>query len=91
MDIEAWEKLGDYYYNKLSASLNLVYYQETGNENYRNEAVRFLEQGLDSWRQLSYIWSQHYQPYMMARVRRIFGYPYYIEDVERDIEIAKGM
>jgi len=91
MDIEAWEKLGDYYYNKLSASLDLVYFQETGDQNYRNKAVRFLEQGLDSWKQLSLIWSQHYQPYMMSRVRRIFGYPYYIEDVERDIEIAKGM
>jgi hypothetical protein len=91
MDIEAWEQLANYYYNKFSAALKLVYFEKTGDESYKDQAVKCLEEGLESWKVLSYIWSQHYMSYKMARVRRFFGWPYYIEDVKRDIEIARNM
>ncbi len=41
--------------------------------------------------ELSRIWSLHYMPYKMARVKYIFGWPYYLHDVKRDIEIAGNL
>jgi hypothetical protein len=91
MDLEAWEQLGNYYYCKFTAALKLVYFEKTGDLSYKNSAVQCLEAGLESWQKLASIWSQHYLPYKMARVRSIFGWPYSIKDVKKDVEIARNM
>jgi hypothetical protein len=35
------------------------------------------------------VWAGHYIPYKMVRSKYIFGYGLYLEDVKKDIEIAK--
>lgn len=89
LDLKAWKELGSYYYKKINAALKLVFYEHTGNEALKNEAISFLESAVDSWINLAHIWSSHYLPYKMARVKQIFGYSYYIDDVKRDIELAR--
>lgn len=89
LDLEAWLKLGEYYENKFTAALNMVYYDKTGNKDYKQYAVVCLKKGLRSWKELSYIWATHNMPYKMTRSKQIFGWSYYIEDVERDIDLAR--
>ncbi len=91
MDIEAWEQLGRYYINKFSAALQLVYFEKTGDPRYKERAIACLEAGLAAWKALAALGSQHYLPYQMARVRRIFGWSYYTAAVARDIEMARNM
>jgi hypothetical protein len=89
LDIEAWKELGEYYYNKFTAALELVFYESTGIEQHKDRAIQCLSEAIKNWKELSRIWSEHYMPYKMARVKYTFGWPYYIRDVKRDLEIAR--
>lgn len=91
LDLKAWGALGRYYADKFSAALELVYYEKTGDAARKAGAIAYLGDGLNAWEELSRIWSLHYMPYKMARVKYIFGWPYYLDDVRRDIEIAMNM
>jgi hypothetical protein len=88
-DIKAWCRLGEYYYNKFSAALELAFFEKTGEAQYRENAVFHLKEGLVCWKKLSEIWAEHYMPYKMARTGQIFGYSYYTYEVEMDIRLAE--
>lgn len=90
-DLKAWAELGRYYYDKFSAALDLARYEKTRDEGQKARAVEYLEDGCAAWAELSRIWSLHYMPYKMARVKYIFGYPYYLDDVKKDIALAKNL
>jgi hypothetical protein len=89
LDMKAWCMLGEYYYNKFSAALELAYYELTGDSDYKNKAVSYLKQGLVCWKKLSEIGASHYMPYKMVRTGQIFGWSYYTQEVERDIHLAE--
>ena len=89
LDIKAWNCLGEYYYNKFSAAMELAFLEKTGDEEYRKNAVFYLQEGLTCWKKLSEIWASHYMPYKMVRTKQVFGWSYYTHDVERDIQLAK--
>ncbi|MBW7456178.1 hypothetical protein K0U00_19285, partial [Paenibacillus sepulcri] len=65
-------------------------YRRDGNGQRREQAVALLEQAAGHWERLGHYWSLHNKPYYMARVKQTFGYPYYLEDVRQDIELARG-
>jgi hypothetical protein len=88
LDMKAWRALGSYYRNKIAAALELVTYELTGDEDRKSEAVQHLARARDAWKDLSLVWAQHYMPYKMVRSKYTFGWPYYLEAVERDIELA---
>jgi hypothetical protein len=88
LDLRAWRSLGSYYRNKIAAALELVTFELTGDEDRKSEAVQHLARARDAWKGLSAVWAQHYMPYRMVRSKYTFGWPYYTEAVERDIEIA---
>ncbi len=90
-DIRAWASLAQYYTLKISAALHLAVYQLSENEKEKEIAVCELEEAVEPWRTLAEIWAAHYMPYEMGRVNQTFGYSYYIDDVRRDIEIARRM
>lgn len=50
--------------------------------------MKNLEEAYGHWDDLGRLWILHNRPYWMARVKRTFGYPYYLEDCKRDIELA---
>lgn len=89
-DLEAWKHLGKYFSFKFSAALELIRYEHIGNESNKTVAVDYLKKALIEWRCLSLVWSSHYLPYKMVRTKHIFGWSYYLDNVEMDIDLAAG-
>ncbi len=90
-DIRAWKHYARYLAKKLRASLSLALFVLCGEEKEREKAVGLLTAAVEDWQALSAVWSGHYMPYQMGRVNQVFGYPYFLEDVRRDVEIARTM
>lgn len=88
-DIRAWACLAQYYELKISAALHLAVYQLGGTEKEKDIAVEELTEAVGAWQELSAIWAGHYMPYQMGRVNQTFGYSYYLDDVRRDVELAR--
>jgi hypothetical protein len=88
LDLRALAALGRYYALKIGAALALARFADSRDEADRAQAVDLLQQAVPEWQGVGLAWSQHYLPYRMARVARMFGYPYYLEDVRRDVALA---
>ena len=89
LDLHALAALGRYYAAKIEAALDLARAEVSGAAEPGRRAVASLEDAVGHWEALGYFWGQHYQPYRMARVDRLFGYTYYLDDVRRDVRIAR--
>jgi hypothetical protein len=81
-DVKCWHALGSYYLRKFEAAIALL----TGQ---KDKAVTLLTEAVEFWKELSFIGSQHYLPYQLTRVDQLFGWSYYIKEVERDIARAE--
>lgn len=90
-DIDAWIALGNYYICKINACIKLCEYKKSGEKSTKNEAVQELETAVSYWENLTLIWSRHYIPHFLARVKMTFDYGLYYNDVKRDILIAKNI
>ncbi|MEC0265338.1 hypothetical protein [Paenibacillus anseongense] len=88
-DLFAYVEMSRYYACKFKASLELNRFKLNEHTGHKAEAVTLLEQAAAHWEKLGHYWSLHNKPYFMARVKRTFGYPYYLEDVRADIELAR--
>ncbi|MEF2245467.1 hypothetical protein [Paenibacillus sp. IITD108] len=88
-DLHAYAEMGRYYACKFSAALELHRFGQYGEQKYREQAVQQLENAVLHWEKLGYYWGLHNKPYFMARVKRMFGYPYYLNDVRADIELVR--
>ncbi|MFC0472504.1 hypothetical protein ACFFHM_18970 [Halalkalibacter kiskunsagensis] len=89
IDLQSWIELGRYYKLKFHAALELKRYSFNGDRQHKSLAVSLLEQACLHWERLGHYWSLHNKPYFMARVKMTFGYPYYLEDVQKDVVRAK--
>jgi hypothetical protein len=89
LDLQSWVELGRYYKCKFQAALELKRYSLNGNPQHKSLAISVLEQACTHWERLGHYWSLHNKPYFMARVKMTFGYPYYLENTKKDIELAK--
>lgn len=90
LDLKAWQHLAAYYHAKISAALELVTYELTGDEDRKTTAIELLEGAVQHWKDLALVGARHYRPYRMTRSKRLFGWSYYLDDVERDVEIARN-
>ncbi|TBL79540.1 hypothetical protein [Paenibacillus thalictri] len=88
-DLQGYVEMGRYYECKFAAALELNRYRLSGDESRKAAAVTLLEKAYTHWERLGHIWSKHNKPYFMARVKMTFGYPYYLDDVRKDIELAR--
>lgn len=88
-DLQAYVEMARYYYCKFTAALSLNRYRLNGQIVHREHAVESLQQAAQHWEKLAGCWAAHNKPYFMARVKRTFGYPYYMKDVLADIELAR--
>lgn len=88
-DLSAYVEMSRYYACKFKASLELNRFKLNKDIHHKDEAIALLEQATIHWEKLGYYWSLHNKPYLMARVKRTFGYPYYLDDVRADIELAR--
>nr|WP_319520934.1 hypothetical protein [uncultured Sphaerochaeta sp.] len=91
LDLKCWGYLGRYYVEKLSATLDLCCLRYSGNETYRASAVQHLKDAIGPFELLASTWASHYMPYKMVRSKYMFGYTYYIDEVKKDIRIAKNI
>ncbi|MDF2959287.1 MAG: hypothetical protein K0S39_1022 [Paenibacillus sp.] len=89
LDLKSYTSMGRYYLCKFSAALELNRYRLSGDHKHKEQAVALLEEACVHWDRMGSLWSLHNKPYFMARVKRTFGYPYYAEDVRRDVELAR--
>lgn len=89
--MKAWHYLDEYYLCKLKAAMCLLRYRAGDGQEYQTKAVSLLEQALGHWRNLSEIGSRHFIPYYMGRVNHYFGWCLYLDEVERDILLAKQL
>lgn len=90
LDVQSMAALGHYYAEKIEGALELARFRLTGHANAKTASVNALERAVAHWKNVGYYWSQHYKPYEMARVARTFGYPFYLDDVRRDVELARN-
>lgn len=90
LDLRATAALGRYYAAKIEAALELARAEERDEPERALRAAELLDEAVEHWTALSFFWSQHYRPYQMARVDRIFGYPFYLDDVRRDVHLARA-
>lgn len=88
-DLSAYVEMSRYYACKFKASLELNRFKLNKDMHHKADAITLLEQATVHWERLGHYWSLHNKPYFMARVKRTFGYPYYLEDVRADIELAR--
>lgn len=91
LDMKAWYYLDEYYLCKLKAAMCLLRYRAGDGQEYQTKVVSLLEQALGHWRNLSEIGSRHFIPYYMGRVNHYFGWSLYLDEVERDILLAKQL
>ncbi|WP_405064774.1 hypothetical protein OG558_22825 [Kribbella sp. NBC_01510] len=90
LDLRATAALGRYYAAKIEAALELARAEERGEPERAVRSAELLDEAVEHWTALGFFWSQHYRPYQMARVDRIFGYPFYLDDVRRDVHLARS-
>lgn len=88
-DLYAYAAMGRYYAGKFAAALELARYRLSGEAARRSRAVELLTEACGHWERLGYYWSLHNKPYFMARVKRTFGYTYYLDDVRGDVRLAE--
>ncbi|RZU16281.1 hypothetical protein EV645_3833 [Kribbella rubisoli] len=91
LDLRATAALGRYYAAKIEAALELARAEEREEPERAVRSAELLDQAVEHWKALGFFWGQHYQPYQMARVDRIFGYPFYLDDVRRDVRLAQDL
>ncbi|WP_248926965.1 hypothetical protein [Paenibacillus hamazuiensis] len=89
LDLQAYAAMGRYYACKFAAALELCRFRLSRNRERITQAVAQLEQASRHWERLGHCWCAHNKPYFMARVKRTFGYTYYMDDVRCDIELAR--
>jgi len=88
-DIEAFSYLGNYYASKIEGATALGLFLENGDSKYQKQSVKYLEQALMDWKVYANIASKNYKSQLLARTRDM-DWTALIEDVEKDIAIAKN-
>ena len=90
LDLKCWSYLGRYYIKKLSAALDLCCYRHSGDKAYKDSAVSHLQEAVKPFEDLANTWASHYMPYKLVRSKYMFGYTYYIDEVKKDIRLARN-
>ncbi|MBR7741709.1 hypothetical protein KC207_00170 [Phycicoccus sp. BSK3Z-2] len=87
LDLRGLASLGEYYAAKIDAAVELV--RAVDDPQARDRAVEALESAVGHWKDVGHHWSRHYRAYDMPRTGRTFGYPFYLDDVEHDVALAR--
>jgi len=87
-DLEAWANLSLYFAQKLRAAVALETFRRTGVLSEKEKAVSLLEEAQANWGNVTSVTQRHYRevPYVGGGT---FSWSKYMDQVERDIEIAR--
>lgn len=88
-DLEAMSHLGNYYAEKTRGATALAFFEKTGKEQQREEAIAHLEIALEHWQRYAEVYDRQYQPQHLTRIGKvdILGLT---DCVVKDVEIARG-
>ena len=87
-DINAQSYLGLYYAEKIRGAVALANYRKTGELDQKNQAINHLELALTEWKNYAAALDSQYNK-MVICFNGLFDWNARIEDVKKDIEIAK--
>jgi hypothetical protein len=88
-DLEAMARLGLYYAAKIRGAAALAMYDRSSAAADREQAIRFLEQGLVQWRSYAQAYTAQYtQPHLYNRVGYV-DIPALTNKAAEDVEIAR--
>ena len=93
-DIKTWAHLSKYFALKLRGGVALQKYRSNGGNSNKSDAVTHLEAAAQQWRSVAEITGSHYRTVPVNKQddlnRRGLKWSNYIEDVERDVNIARN-
>ena len=81
--------LGLYYAEKTTAGIAVRYFQDTGDEQYRQEALTHMEQAIRYWKAYAAEFSAFYKPQLYGRLQAVVYPELVTADVEKDISIIE--
>ena len=88
-DIEAMAHLGNYYGAKILGAVELHAFRRSKDERHHQAAVRHLQEAVGHWQRYAEVAGGMYRPQLLARTRRL-DWREALDDVKRDVEIARG-
>ena len=89
-DIEAMAHLGNYYAAKILGAVELHAHRKSKDAKRREAAIGHLEEAVEHWESYAGVASRSYRPQLLARTRRT-EWMKILEDVKKDVEIARGV
>jgi hypothetical protein len=99
-DLETWCYLGFYFADKLRAGVALENYRYSGQQESKENAVKYLTACLGHWQNIIKLTQDRYNPMPYVSMGHheprwpeftAFRWSYFLKDVEADIEFAKQM
>ena len=87
-DLEAMAHLGDYYSEKILGAVELESFRTSKDPKRQAAAVKHLEAAARHWKEYADVAGRQYKPQLLARTR-VLDWAQLLEDVRRDIEIAR--
>jgi hypothetical protein len=87
-DIKAMAYMGHYYGAKIRGAVNLKFYRESKDNQYKSRAIDALENSLINWQRYSEIMDKQYIK-MEISMQGVFDWDKLEEEVKADIEIAR--
>jgi hypothetical protein len=88
LDLQSSTELGCYYAEKIRAATDWMSYLASGNETFKDAAVKDLEKARDHWKVLAELTQSHYVTHEVWLMGQ-FDWQRYLPAVEKDIQIVK--
>lgn len=89
-DMTAMAHLGQYYANKIGAATALAFYQKTGKQSHKNDAIKMLEDAVVNWEDYARVSEANYKPQMLARTHML-DWSALLQNVKDDVELVKNL
>ena len=83
-----WANLGLYYAEKTYAAIDLRYFHDTGDEEYRAKAMEHVENEIAAWKAYAEEFSRYFSPQLYGRLQWVVYPEYLIPDVEAEAGIV---
>lgn len=88
-DFKAWAYLGRYYANKFRGATWTALFRNTGNDTYKQNALKVLTDAVKQWKSYAKVSENRYKPQLFSRTGGTLDWDALIAGTEGDVEIAR--
>ena len=81
--------LGRYYSEKTAAAIQIRYFNDTGDETYREAALEHVEKEIEYWKLYADEFDQYYEPQLYGRLQWVVYPPDLTAEVEAEKEVVE--